>query len=130
MIVNIFENAVGNSNGTITVTIPVPGAFPVTVPGLTLTTTPQSGTNGNFAGLGADYTNGDWLFSRVGSNIIATSKVGVTLTQGGSAALGFLVRRPATGTPSGTNSNLSAAVSGGSDTDATNNSALQGLSAN
>lgn len=130
MIVNIFENAVGNSNGTITVTIPVPGAFPVTVPGLTLTTTPQSGINGTHAGLGADYTNGDWMFSRVGANIIATSKVGVTLPQGGSAALGFLVRRPLTGTPSGTNSNLAASVSGGSDTDATNNNALQGLSAN
>ena len=130
MIVNIFENAVGNSNGTITVTIPVPAAFPVTVPGLTLTSTPQSGTNGNFAGLGADYFNGDWMFSRVGANIIATSKVGVTLTQNGATALGFLVSRPATGTPSGTNSNLSVTVSGGSDVLSSNDSSLQGLSAN
>ena len=130
MIVNIFENAVGNSNGTITVTIPVPAAFPVTVPGLTLTSTPQSGTNGNFAGLGADYFNGDWMFSRVGANIIATSKVGVTLTQNGATALGFLVSRPATGTPSGTNSNLSVTVSGGSDVSSSNDSSLQGLSAN
>jgi hypothetical protein len=107
MIVNIFENAVGNSNGTITVTIPVPAAFPVTVPGLTLTSTPQSGTNGNFTSLGADYFNGDWLFSRVGGNLIATSKIGVKVDQNGSTALGFKVSRPASGTPSGTPSFVS-----------------------
>jgi hypothetical protein len=130
MIVNIFEDEVGNSNGTITVTIPVPAAFPVTVPGLTLTTTPQSGTNGSFTGLGADYFNGDWLFSRVGGNLIATSKIGVKVDQNGATALGFKVSRPASGTPSGTNSNLSVTVSGGSDVSSSNDSSLQGLSAN
>jgi hypothetical protein len=129
LLVNIFEDNVGNSNGTITVTIPLVDGFPITVPGITtLTSTPQSGTNGTYAN--GDYFNGDWLFSLVGTNIIATSKVGVKIDKGGATALGFTVRRPATGTPGGTNANLSASVGGGSDRNAANNSTLQGMGAN
>jgi hypothetical protein len=130
VVVDIFENAVGNSNGTITVTIPVPSAWTVAVlGGPALTATPTTGTNGTAAALGVPYNNGDWLFSLVGGNVIATSKVGVTIPSAGSASLGFTVKRNAT-TPGGTNQSLSATVSGGGDVDATNNGALSGLGAN
>jgi hypothetical protein len=130
VLVDLIENGTGNSNGTMTVTIPLPSAWNVTVPGLTLTGTPQSGTNGTSAGLGgATYTNGDWLFSKVGNNIIATSKPGITIAQGGFVELGFVVTRKST-TPAGTNQNLSVSISGGSDTTPDNNGALTGLGAN
>jgi hypothetical protein len=130
VIVDIFENAVGNSNGTITVTIPVPSAWTVSVPGITtLSATPQSGTNGTSTPLGAPYTNGDWNFSLVAGNVIATSKAGVTIPSTGSASLGFRVKRNAT-TPGGTNQSLSATVSGGADSTPDNNGALTGLGAN
>jgi hypothetical protein len=52
-VVDVFENAVGNSNGTITVSIPVPSGFTVAVPSIaTLSSTPTSGTNGTSANLG------------------------------------------------------------------------------
>jgi len=126
-VVDIFESGVGNSNGTITLTIPVPTAFAVTVPGITLSSTPQSGTNGTNS-TGA-YTNGDWLFSLVSGNLIATSKVGIIVPVGGQVTLGFSVKRNAA-TPSGTNANLSTTISGGSDNFPDNNGALTGLSAN
>ena len=127
-VVDIFENAVGNSNGTISVSIPVPSGFTIAVPGLTLSGTPQSGTNGTSAALGAPYNNGDWVFSLVAGNVIATSKVGVTIPKAGSSSLGFTIRRNAT-TPAGTNSSLSVTVSGGSDSTPDNNSALNSLGA-
>jgi len=126
LVVDLFENAVGNTNGTITVTIPVPPAFTITVPGLTLSATPQSGTNGTATALGVPYFNGDWLFSLVGSNLIATSKVAVIIPSGSSTTLGYRIQRKAT-TPTGTNQNLSVDVSGGSDSTPANNNALQGL---
>ena len=128
-VVDIFENAVGNSNGTITVTIPVPSAWTIAVPGITLSGTPQSGTNGTSAPLGAPYNNGDWMFSIVGGNVIATSKVGITIPTGGVSSLGFTITRKPT-TPSGTNQSLSVTVSGGADSTPDNNSALNGLGAN
>ncbi len=128
MVVDIFENGVGNSNGTITVTITIPSAFTVAVPGLTLNGTPQSGTNGTSANLGISYTNGDWLFSIVGSNLIATSKPGVTISQGSGATLGYTIRRNA-GVASGTLQNLAVGVNGGSDSTPDNNGAVSGLTA-
>ena len=128
LVVDIFENAVGNSNGTITVTITIPSAFTVAVPGLTLSTTPQSGTNGTSTVLAVPYTNGDWLFSIVGSNLIATSKPGVFVPVGGGVSLGYTIRRN-TGVASGTLQNLAVGVSGGSDSTPDNNSAVSGLTA-
>ncbi len=129
-VVDIFENAVGNSNGTISVTIPVPSAWTISVPGIaTLSTTPQSGTNGTSVALGAPYNNGDWVFSLVGGNVIATSKVGITIPSAGSSSLGFRITRKPT-TPGGTNQSLSVTVSGGSDSTPENNGALNGLGAN
>jgi hypothetical protein len=131
VLVDVIENGVGNSNGTITVTIPTPSAWAISVPGITtLTATPQSGVNGTSAGLGnAAYANGDWLFSKVGSNIIATSKPGITVAQFGFVELGFVVKRNST-TPAGTNQSLGVTISGGSDTTPDNNGGLTGLGAN
>jgi hypothetical protein len=127
-VVDIFENGVGNSNGTITVNVAVPSAFTVAVPGLTLSGTDQSGTNGNFPNLGVPYSNGDWTFRQVGSNVIATSKPGVVITQGNLSSLGFTIKRN-NGVAPGTNQNLAVTVSGGSDSSPDNNSAFSGVTA-
>ena len=128
LVIDIFENAVGNSNGTITVTISVPSAFTVSVPGLTLSTTPQSGANGTSTNLGLAYTNGNWLFSLVGSSLIATSKPGVIISQGLSASLGYTIKRNV-GVPAGTNQNIAVSVNGGADSVPDNNNAVTGVSA-
>jgi len=128
LLVDIFENAVGNSNGTITVTIPVPSGFTLAVPSIaTLSATPTSGTNGNSAFFATPYNNGDWNFSLSGGFVTATSKAGISIPQAGSSTLGFTIKRN-TGTPAGTNSNLVITVSGGSDSTPANNSANNSLS--
>jgi hypothetical protein len=128
LLVDIFENAVGNSNGTITVTIPVPSGFTLEVPSIaTLTSTPTSGTNGTSAFFATPYYNGNWDFSLSGGFVIATSKAGVSIPQSDLSTLGFTIKRNA-GTPTGTNSNLVVTVSGGSDSTPANNSANNSLS--
>jgi len=128
LMVDIFENAVGNSNGTITVTIPVPSGFTLAVPSIaTLSSTPTSGTNGTSAYFATPYNNGDWNFSLSGGFVIATSKAGVSIAQSGVAELSFTIKRNAS-TPAGTNSNLVVTVSGGSDNTPENNSANNSLS--
>ncbi|MBK7763330.1 MAG: hypothetical protein IPI46_08140 [Bacteroidetes bacterium] len=128
LLVDIFENAVGNSNGTITVTIPVPSGFTLAVPSIaTLSSTPTSGTNGTSAFFATPYNNGDWNFSLSGGFVTATSKAGVSIPQAGLSTLGFTIKRN-TGTPAGTNSNLVITVSGGSDSTPANNSANNSLS--
>jgi hypothetical protein len=127
-LVDIFENAVGNSNGTITITIPVPSGFTLAVPSIaTLTGTPTSGTNGTSAFFATPYNNGDWNFSLSGGFVTATSKAGVSIPQSGLSTLAFTIKRN-NGTPAGTNSNLVITVSGGSDSTPANNSANNSLS--
>lgn len=128
LLVDIFENAVGNSNGTITVTIPVPSGFTLAVPSIaTLSSTPTSGTNGTSAFFATPYNNGDWNFSLSGGFVTATSKAGVSIPQSGVSELSFTIKRNAS-TPAGTNSNLVITVSGGSDSTPANNSANNSLS--
>jgi hypothetical protein len=128
LLVDIFENAVGNSNGTITITIPVPSGFTLAVPSIaTLTGTPTSGTNGTSAFFATPYNNGDWNFSLSGGFVTATSKAGVSIPQSGLSTLAFTIKRN-NGTPAGTNSNLVITVSGGSDSTPANNSANNSLS--
>jgi hypothetical protein len=130
---DIVENGVGNSNGTITVNIPSMSGWDIKVPGstvgtfLTLTATPQTGFNGS-NNLAA-YTNGDWLFSLVGSTIVITSKTGISIPVSGFAQLGLVATRKAT-TPSGTNQNLSASLSGGGDNNAANDGTTTAFGAN
>ncbi len=132
VVVDLFENGVGNSNGTITVTIPVNaisgwtigllGGQPIT--GVLGTAFGSSAGNG-----GAPFDNRDWFFSISGGNFRATSRVGYSIPAGGSASIGLTVKRNAA-TPAGTNQSLSVSVSGGGDVDASNNGALTGLGAN
>ncbi len=123
----VLENSGSTSSGIITLSITKVGAFTVTVPGLTLTSVNQSGTDGSNAE-GA-YTNSGWNFRDDGINIIASSKPGVIIPKGGFVQLGFNVTRPAS-TPNGTSSNLSVTLSGGSDATPLNNGALQALGTN
>lgn len=128
--IDVLENGTGNSNGAITITIPLPSGWDLTVPGITLSGTPQSGVNGtNGVSGGTSYTNGDWLFSKVGSNVIVTSKTGISIPQGQFVQLGFVATRKGT-TPNGTNQNLSANVSGGGDNTAANNGTSTAFGAN
>ena len=126
-VVDVFENSVGNSNGTITVSIPVPGGYTITVPTIaTLSATPQTGANGSFTALGVPYNNGDWVFSLSLGNVIATSKLGIVITQANLSSLGFTIKRNI-GAPAGT-ATLAATVSGGTDNTPENNLTLIGLS--
>lgn len=128
-IVNVIESGTGITNGIMTVTIPKISGWDVTVPGLTLSGTNQSGTNGTSTVNGGTPTNnGSWFFRDNGTSIIATSKPGVIITAGNVSILGFSATRKA-GTSSGTNQNLGVTVSGGGDTTPANNSASVGLSA-
>lgn len=129
LLVDVFENGVGNSNGTITVTIPVPSGYTLAVPSIvSLSSTPTSGTNGTSAFFATPYNNGDWNFSLSGGFVIATSKPGVSIAQSNLSTLGFTIKRNVT-TPAGTNSNLVITVTGGSDSTPANNSANNSLSA-
>ncbi len=127
---DVLENGIGNSNGTITVTIPKLSGWNITVPGLTLNNVFQSGSNttSNVNG-GTPNTNGDWNFRDDGTNIVAQSKVGITLPQFGFVQLGFTATRKGT-TPNGTNQSLAVNISGGGDNAAANNGAVNTLSAN
>lgn len=127
---DVLENNVGSSNGTITVTIPKLSGWDITVPGLVLSGTFQSGTNtvSNVNG-GTPNTNGDWNFRDDGSNIVAESKVGYTIPVAGFVQIGFTATRKGT-TPNGTNQSLAHNVSGGSDNTAANNGVITTFSAN
>jgi hypothetical protein len=128
LVVDVYENAVGNSNGTITVSIPVPSGFTIAVPSIaTLSSTPTSGTNGTSTALQMAYNNADWNFSLSGTFVIATSKAGISIPQNGMSSLGFTIKRNTT-TPAGTNTNLVVNVTGGSDSTPENNSTNNSLS--
>lgn len=100
--VDLFELGVGNTNGTITLTLFVPNSFTV-VP----------------------LANSDWTFSVVGNNVIATSKPGVVIALGAGATLDFTISRKAG--QSSAVQNFIVGVSGGSDINATNNESLASL---
>jgi len=123
----VLENGGGASSGPIVITISKLSGYTVTVPGLTLTSTNQSGTDGTNAE-GA-YTNGSWNFKDDGVNIIATSKPGVVVPKFGFVQLGFNVTRPNT-TPNGTSQSLGVTLSGGLDATPLNNGALQAFGTN
>jgi hypothetical protein len=118
-LVDIFENAVGNSNGTITVTIPVPAGFTIAVPTTTSGTSPY---------LSTPHNNGDWNFSTLSATsgfVTITSKAGVSIPQGGLSTLRFTIQRN-TGIAY-TTSSLVVTVLGGSDSTPANNVASNSL---
>jgi hypothetical protein len=131
-VVNVTENGGGATNGIITVAIPKLTGWDITVPGLTLSGTDQSGTNGssNVNG-GTNNNNGSWTFKDNGSTIIATSKAGTVIARNGVSILGFGATRKTT-TNNGTNQTLNVSITNGSGSDSTpaNNSATLGFSSN
>ncbi|MEI7735424.1 MAG: hypothetical protein WCI49_08150 [Ferruginibacter sp.] len=129
-LVDVLENGGGASNGTITISIPKPSGWNITVPGLTLTGTPQSGSNttSNVSG-GTLNSNSSWNFYDDGINIIAVSKPGTVVPKSGFVQIGFTATRKGT-TSGGTNQSLVVNLVGGSDVNASNNGAVVGLSAN
>lgn len=131
-VLDLFENGVGNSNGTITVTIPIPSGWTFALlGGPALSATPTVGTlNGTSAANGgAAFDNTKWLFSISSGNVVITSIAGFNITSGGAASIGLTAKRNAT-TPGGTSQSLSVTVAGGADVDGTNNSAITGLTSN
>jgi len=129
-IVNLFENGGGSTSGTIEVVITKPLGWDITVPGLTLSGSNQSGTSGssNVFGGTANF-NGNFLFREDANNVYITSKPGVVLGVFGSSAIGLRATRKA-GTSTGTNQNLVVTISTGSGGDQSdpNNNAVLGLS--
>ncbi len=129
-LIGVLENGGGPTNGAITVTIPKLSGWSITVPGLTLTGTNQSGINGTSnVGGGTPNNNGSWNFRDDGANIIATSKPGVVIAKADFSQVGFVATRLGA-TSNGTNQNLGVFVAGGGDVTPGNNSALTGFSAN
>jgi len=129
-LVSPFEQGSGATNGIITVTIQKPSGWNITVPGITLTASAQSGVTGssNVSG-GVTNSNGNWNFRDDGNNIIATSKPGITLAAGGFVQLGFTATRRAN-TATGTTQNMGVFISGGGDATPADNNAVTSLSAN
>ncbi|HET6996243.1 MAG TPA: hypothetical protein VFI06_14720 [Chitinophagaceae bacterium] len=134
MTVDLVENGIGTSNGTITISIPTTGlGWDIKVPGstpgsfLTLTAAPQTGFDGSNSL--ASYTNSNWLFSVSGGVITITSKAGVRIAQSDFAQLGLVATRKA-GTPNGTNQNVSASLSGGGDNNPSNDGTTTAFGAN
>ena len=129
-LVDVLENGGGTTAGLITVTIPKPSGWNITVPGLVLSGVNQSGTNttSNVSG-GTPNTNGNWNFRDDGTNVIATSKPGIVIAKGGFVQLGFTATRKAT-TSTGTIQNLGVNLSGGGDNTPANNGTVIGFSAN
>lgn len=129
-LVDVLENGGGASNGIIIIIISLPSGWNITVPGLTLTATNQSGTNGTSnVSAGTANANGSWNFRTDGASVIATSKAGVVLPKGGFTQIGFTATRKAT-TSNGTNQSIVVNVSGGGDNSPVNNATVTGLSAN
>lgn len=129
-VANVAENGGGSTSGIISLTIAKPSGWDIKVPGLTLTGTNQSGTNGtsNVFG-GTPNNNGDWFFRQDANFVYATSKPGIIISKSGISSVGFIATRKVS-TSTGTNQNLGITIesgSGGDKTDA-NNSALLGLS--
>jgi hypothetical protein len=129
-LVDILENGAGSTNGSISITIPKPSGWNITVPGLTLSSTGQPGINGiSNVGGGTPNSNGNWILRDDGTNVIATSKPGVVVAAADFVQIGFTATRK-TATAGGTNQNLNIGISGGGDGTPANNSAVTTFSAN
>jgi hypothetical protein len=131
LLLDVIENGVGSSNGTITLTIQTAGlGWDIKLPGgAAIPASPTLGSNGtnNID----SYTNGNWLFSyNSGTGVITiTSKPGYVVLQSDFAQVGLKACRKGS-TSGGTNQNLGASVSGGSDVNSSNDGTTTAFSAN
>ena len=118
-VVNIFENGGGASNGAITITIPMPSAWDISVPSTT------SGSSNVFGGTLNE--NSNWSFVVVPNvSVTITSKPGIIIPKGGQAIVGLRATRKTT-TSTGTNQSLSVTLIGGGDNTASNNATVVGF---
>jgi hypothetical protein len=115
-VVNVFENGGGATGGIITITIPLPSGWDITV---------DTDSNSDVFG-GTPNENVNWNFSFGGGNLIITSKPGVVIAKGGQAVIGLKATRKTT-TSTGTSQSLSATISGGSDAIPANNAVVLSL---
>jgi hypothetical protein len=129
--VSLFETNNGKTNGTITFSVAKVSGWVITVPGITLSGTNQSGTSGtsNVNG-GVLNENGNWLFRETPGFIIITSKPGIAIPASGKAVIGFNVARKP-GIANGTVQNISTVISNGSggETRISNNQFISNISA-
>ncbi len=130
--VNIYEILNASPTGTISFRITRISGWDITVPGLTLTTTDQSGISGttNVNG-GTPNSNGNWLFRQNASQISMTLKAGSSIPANGALTLGFTATRKA-GTFNGTSQNITCTIvaNSGSEVNVTNNRVITTISAN
>jgi hypothetical protein len=131
LLLDVVENAVGSSNGTITLTIQTQGlGWDIKLPGgAAIPATPTLGSDGS-NNIGS-YTNSNWLFSlNAGTGVITiTSKPGYVVLQSDFAQIGLQACRKA-GTIGGTNQSLGASLSGGNDVNSANDGTTTAFSAN
>jgi hypothetical protein len=131
-IVDLFELEKGPTTAPVVFRITKMTSFDITVPGLTLSTSDQSGTSGtSIVGGGRANENGNWLFKQNASTITITSKPGVVITKAGIASLGLHIKRKA-GVSSGTSQNLTVTIltgTGGGDSELSNNLSITPMTA-
>ena len=107
-------------------------AFDITVPGITLSGTDQSGVSGNSTVNGTTAnTNGNWMFKQDDNFIIVTSKPGVTFAGNGFVNIGFHVKRKAS-IAVNTTQNITVTIIAGSggEIDFTDNTSIITIKAN
>jgi hypothetical protein len=131
LLLDVVENGVGSSNGTITLLIQTNGlGWDIKLPGgAAIPASPTLGSDGT-NNIGS-YTNSNWLFSyNSGTGVITiTSKPGYVVLQSDFAQIGLQACRKS-GTISGTNQNLGASLSGGNDVNSANDGTTTAFGAN
>jgi hypothetical protein len=131
-VVNIFEIIGAQTTGAVSFRVSRISGWDITVPGITLTASDQSGIAGSSDVVGGTtHENDRWLFKQNTGFITMTLKTGLSVAGSGQAILGFKATRKA-GTVAGTVQNISATVITGSggDTNATNNQVITSITAN
>jgi YDG domain/MBG domain (YGX type)/Bacterial Ig-like domain (group 2) len=118
-VINIYENGGGATNGEITVSVPMPSGWTISVPST------ASGTSDVFGGTPNE--NSNWNFVVVANtSVTITSKAGTIIGKSGQAVIGLRATRKAT-TSTGTSQSLSLTVNGGGDATPINNSNVTGF---
>ena len=131
-VVNIFEILGAQTSGTVSFRVSRISGWDITVPGITLTATDQSGIAGSAnVGGGTVYENDKWLFRQNAGFITVTLKSAFGISGLGLGTLGFTATRKA-GTATGTVQNITATIINGSggEIDFTNNLVITNITAN
>jgi hypothetical protein len=130
--VNIFEILGQATSGTVSFRVSRLTGWDITVPGITLSASDQSGVVGTSnVGGSTTHENEKWLFKQNSGFIIMTLKSGNLISANGAATLGFVATRKS-GTPNGTLQNITVTIvnGSGSEVNFTNNMVITSISAN